>query len=93
VPTEPAAAATAESIPTEAPAAAPQPTATAAPTRTGVTTEEVNFRAGPTQDTEIISIIPSGTEVKVYDTVVDNYVRVEIDGRKGWISADYLSIE
>lgn len=93
VPTEPAAAATTEPIPTEAAAVAPVPTATAAPTRTGVTTEEVNFRAGPTQDTEIISIIPSGTEVKVYDTVVDNYVRVEIDGRKGWISADYLSIE
>jgi len=83
----------ATAAPTQESTAAPVPTATAVASRSGVTIEEVNFRAGPSADTEIISIVPSGTTVKVFDTVVDGYTRVEIDGRKGWIASEYVTVE
>jgi hypothetical protein len=86
----------------ETPAAA-EPTAPAAQTPApaeptpeplpATTTAEVNFRAGPSTDTVIISTLPAGTAVQATGEVVDGFVEVVVDGRSGWIFADFLAYE
>lgn len=81
-------------VATVAPAETPEPAApapTPAPaTIAATTTEEVNFRAGPTTDTVIIATLPAGTPVEATGKIVDDFVQVVFEGRTGWIFADYL---
>lgn len=95
---EAAAAETPEAVATDAPAVAtlapaetPEPAPTPAPERIpATTTDEVNFRAGPTTDTVIIAALPAGTALEATGKIVDDFVQVVYDGRTGWIFADYL---
>jgi hypothetical protein len=57
----------------------------------GRTTEYVNFRTGPSNDAETISIVPGGTQLagQPIDECV-HFCAVEIDGRQGYIYKAFI---
>jgi uncharacterized protein YkwD/uncharacterized protein YraI len=56
-----------------------------------VTTTDVNFRAGPSLDAEVLDVLLPGTEVTRTGEESDGFAAVRFDGRDGWIWAEYLA--
>ncbi|VVT31001.1 hypothetical protein [Rhizobium sp. EC-SD404] len=57
----------------------------------GQTTEYVNFRTGPSNDAETISIVPGGTPLQGQPmTECPHFCAVEIDGRQGYIYKAFI---
>ncbi|MCZ4259877.1 DUF1236 domain-containing protein [Limimaricola sp. G21655-S1] len=55
---------------------------------------ELNLRAGPGPDMEIIDVIPADGEVTVEGCLEEaNWCRVTLDGTTGWAYGDYLTVE
>jgi uncharacterized protein YgiM (DUF1202 family) len=57
-----------------------------------VTTDDVNFRTGPSLGSDVIRVVSSGRTVIVTGSVVDGFYPVDFDGASGWMSTDYVSI-
>jgi SH3-like domain-containing protein len=74
-------------------AAEPGPDGTAVPDRhlASVTGGPTNVRSGPSTDHKRLFVLGEGTEVEAL-AVTANWVRiVDLEGRAGWIYADYLA--
>lgn len=57
---------------------------------TATTTDYVNFRAGPSLDAEIISVVPPGTSVELTGDEQNGFAAVTFGGYDGWMSSAYL---
>ena len=49
-----------------------------------------NFRKDPSLDSEVIDVIEEGTEVKARDIAENGFVKVEVDGKEGYIYHNLL---
>lgn len=58
--------------------------------RTLVTTTDVNLRAGPGLDHDIILVVPAETQVASDLAITNGFTKVAYSGKQGWMSADYL---
>lgn len=58
----------------------------------GVTTEEVNFRKGPSTDYDVIDVLSAGQEFKVADNSHEEWVKAKVDNKEGYIYRTYVSI-
>ncbi len=58
------------------------------------TNDNLNFRRADNLDSDIICVIPNGTDVKIIDLNVNsNFYYCEFEGVKGYLSKDYIDIE
>lgn len=59
-----------------------------------VTTADVNLRAQPAVDSEIVAVIPSGTELSVTGPSVGEWVPVEVPdtGETGYVSGQFVEV-
>jgi uncharacterized protein YgiM (DUF1202 family) len=57
---------------------------------TATTTDDLNFRAGPSLDAEIISVAPPGTEVALTGDEQNGFMSVTYGGFDGWMSSAFL---
>jgi hypothetical protein len=55
-----------------------------------VTGDTVNLREGPGTNFTVLGRLTRGTVVSLLDTGPDGWVYVEVDGRIGWMSADFI---
>jgi len=55
------------------------------------TTDNVNFRTGPTTESEIIRTLRAGTAVDMVEHDPGGWSSVKVDGISGYIKSDYLS--
>ncbi len=55
------------------------------------TTADVNLRAGPGVDYEVLSVVPVRDEVTVTGDARDGFLPVRTQGVDAWIASDYLS--
>jgi Concanavalin A-like lectin/glucanases superfamily/Bacterial SH3 domain len=85
-PTEAAAAPTVQTA--AQPAGTPQ--AGLALGSSAVTTADLNLRAGPSEDADVLTVIPSGSTVDLLGDTVGDYVSAEFDGQVGWVARQYL---
>ncbi|HET7095362.1 MAG TPA: CAP domain-containing protein, partial [Thermomicrobiales bacterium] len=60
--------------------------------RSGVTTDLVNFRVGPSYDATIITTIPAGTEVALDGSTLNGFLGAAFDGQNGWIDGQYVKL-
>jgi hypothetical protein len=69
-------------------------TAAAAVGSAVVTTADVNLRAQPAADSEIISVVPTGTTLTVTGTAVGDWVPVEVPdtGETGYVSSQFVEV-
>lgn len=56
------------------------------------TTDDVNFRAGPSLSSNVIRVVASGRTVLVTGDAVDGFYPVDFDGESGWISTSFVSV-
>ncbi len=59
----------------------------------GVTTDDVNFRKGPSTEYESISVLSSNTAFKVVDNSKELWVKVNVNGTEGYVYRSYTSLE
>ncbi|GIM47246.1 hypothetical protein DNHGIG_27950 [Collibacillus ludicampi] len=59
----------------------------------GVTTDDVNFRTLPTTSANLYGTLPGGTKVTVVGLGSNNWYKVTVNNRTGWIYGDYLKIK
>lgn len=85
-----AGAAVAQTATTDAPAAAP--TADAAAATMAKAGTDLNLRAGPGVQHEVVGVIPGGADVSVAGCIdAANWCQVTHDGQTGWAYGDYLA--
>jgi hypothetical protein len=70
-------------------AAAPTPVL---PTCDALVIYNLNLRAEPSADAQLLTTIPYGTTVSGTEITDDNWWRVTYDGQDGWVSGEYLSV-
>ena len=58
---------------------------------TATVTEDLNLRAGPGFDYDVLSVMPTGAVVTVHDMAGDGFVRVTYEGIAGWAYGAYLA--
>ncbi len=58
----------------------------------GVTTEEVNFRKGPSSDYEVIELLSANTEFTVVDNTEELWVKAKIGSNTGYIYRTYTKL-
>ncbi len=90
---------------TTEPTETPEPEATATPTETiepvnpiepvgqAVTTSDVNFRDAPATDSNVLVVIPGGTQVDLLGDSQNGFYPARYNGQDGWISGDFLSLD
>ena len=77
----------------ETPSQPEQPsTPPATSSETGVTTANVNFRTGASTSASRITTIPKGTKVEVIDKSISGWYKVNYNGKTGYLSSQYVSI-
>lgn len=87
---EPPAEEPTEEVPEEPTEETPEePAELSEPVSTTVTAT-IRIRAGRSVDTELISVIASGTGVKVYAHYSDGWSKIEYDGTVGYCKTEYL---
>ena len=59
----------------------------------GVTTDDVNFRKGPSTDYDSISVLSKGAEFTVADNSNEMWVKARVNGTEGYIYRSYTSLE
>ncbi len=87
------AAPTQPGAPPPAPTAAAQPATPQAGVALGssaVTTADLNLRAGPSEDADVLIVIPAGTTIDLLGDTVGDYVSAQVDGQTGWVARAYL---
>jgi uncharacterized protein YkwD/uncharacterized protein YraI len=60
--------------------------------QSGMTTDLVNFRVGPSYDATVITTIPKGTDVALDGSTVNGFVGAAFDGQTGWIDRQYVKV-
>lgn len=93
--------ATPEPVATPTPEATPTPAVVTEQTPGGVTvtvqsgtytaTADINMRSDASTDAEVLVGIASGTQLTGTGVCDNNWVRVEYDGKTGYVSGDYVS--
>lgn len=70
-------------------------TAAVAVGATVVTTADVNLRAEPSEDADVVAVLPEGTELKVTGSAKGDWLPVEDseNNDKGYVSAQYLRLQ
>lgn len=58
----------------------------------GVVKEDVNLRKDPSTDSEILTILSTGTTVSILGEK-DGWYQISYDGKKGYMSSDYVASE
>ncbi len=58
-------------------------------TFTGITTDEVNFRQGPSTDYPSNGLLPKGQEYTVLDNTNETWVNIKIDDTEGYVYRSY----
>ena len=58
----------------------------------GTTTEEVNFRTGPSTDYDVIEYLYEGQEFKVLDNSDEYWVKVQIGKNEGYVYRSYTAL-
>lgn len=53
-------------------------------------TDEVNLRAGPGTNNDVLAVVSAGSRVTVTGGVRNGFYLVDVDAMRGWISADYI---
>jgi len=69
-----------------------KPDGGASGSRVGFVTDKVNFRAGPSTEDDIFSLVPEGNVVVVTGAAKRGFLPVKFQGKSGWISADWLDL-
>ena len=69
----------------------PRPSAETDDSTIYITVGKVNFRAGPSTDTDIIDTLSDGAPVTVLEYDPDGWSKAEVDGVTGYIKSEYLS--
>lgn len=79
--------------PKPTPTRADTPTETPGPTVVGslYTTVNLNVRAEPSADAELIAVLERGTKVSVTDVRDDSWVLIILGDERAWVSTNYLS--
>jgi uncharacterized protein YraI len=63
-------------------------------TRTpAVTTDNLNFRTGPSLDDDVILVIPAGASVVLTGQQQNGFYSAGYQGKNGWLYGDYLDIQ
>jgi uncharacterized protein YraI len=62
----------------------------AATGRMATTTDEVNFRAGPSTSDDILSVLLAGSLVTLTGQTSGDFLSVSFRGQDGWVSSQYL---
>ena len=62
------------------------------PTCDAVVIYNLNLRAEPSADAQLLTTIPYGTVVTGTQINDDNWWQVSYDGQRGWVSGEYLSV-
>ena len=57
------------------------------------TTDDVNFRTGPSLSSDVIRVVAPGRTVLVTGDAVDGFYPVDFDGESGWISTSFVSVD
>lgn len=58
---------------------------------TGVTTVDLNLRAGPSTGNAILTVMQAGSTVRLGDEMSNGFRRVTFNGITGWAHASYLA--
>lgn len=61
-------------------------------TLTGVTTDDVNFRKGPSTGNDIIKLLYTGTKFDVVDNTNEDWVKAKVGNDTGYISKLYVTL-
>ena len=61
------------------------------PGPTATVREDLNLRAGPGFDYDVLTVMPAGAVVTVHDMAGDGFVRVTYEGIAGWAYGAYLA--
>jgi Bacterial SH3 domain len=56
-------------------------------------TEDLNLRAGPGEDTAVLTVLDAGSKIQVTGRVVAGYAEVVVDDKLRWVTAEYLSTD
>ena len=59
--------------------------------RPAVVTTDLNLRAAPFPDAQVLGVVPAGSTLLVTGATVDGFVAVSFLGASGWVSAAYLT--
>jgi beta-N-acetylglucosaminidase/uncharacterized protein YraI len=59
----------------------------------GVTTGDVNFRPLPTTSSDPYGILKAGTKLQLVGIGADNWYKVIVNNRTGWVYGDYIQLE
>jgi hypothetical protein len=71
--------------------AAAQPVSGGAADLREVTGDTVNLREGPGTNFNVVDRLTRGTVISLLDSGPDGWVYIEVNGRTGWMSADFIS--
>lgn len=55
------------------------------------TTDNLNFRTGPSTNYSIIATIPKGTAVECYAESTNGWVKIKYNGKDGYVNSSYLT--
>lgn len=81
-------------VATEVPAAEtedePIVAAQPAPLGATATTSDVNLRTGPSQEAEVLSVLPPGSPIEVTGAASGDFSPVLAGGSSGWVATEYL---
>ena len=58
-----------------------------------VDSDALRVREKPGTDTKVLGVLPSGELVDVLDNELDGWVMIDYDGKDGYVSADYVTVD
>ena len=58
----------------------------------GKVNDDLNLRSEPGLGSEVIDVIPAGTEIQILGGPQNNYLAVRYDQVPGWVSLDYVVV-
>jgi uncharacterized protein YraI len=62
------------------------------PDQPAMTTDDLNLRAGPSLDDEVLLIMPAGAEILIGDQNVDGFVPTSYGGEIGWAYFEFIAV-
>ncbi|MBR0463073.1 MAG: peptidoglycan-binding protein [Clostridia bacterium] len=57
-----------------------------------ITTDKVNLRVSPSQDSDVLTLVRLGTEVTLLSSVGNGWSKVSVNGTVGYMSDEYLTL-
>jgi uncharacterized protein YraI len=62
------------------------------PNQAATTTDDLNLRAGPSLDDEVLLVMPAGAEILIGAENVDGFVPTSFDGTPGWAYFEFIAV-